>query len=65
MTTPIKGVTIVWQSDTYEGVNEMPIVLCRYQGSIELQQEGRTILIAEDHIEEVIKAMRKVAKETF
>lgn len=63
MTTTTKKATIVWQSSTYEDVNEMPLVIAKYHGAVCIEQEDRTICIADEHLEEVIKALRKVRKE--
>lgn len=65
MTTTIKNATIVWQSNTYEGINEMPLIIAKYHGSVCIEQEERTICIADEHLEEVIKDLRKVRKETL
>jgi hypothetical protein len=49
---------ILWQTNA----NEQPIVSIRYRGSIELRQDGNTIVISDEHIEEMVKLIRTTAK---
>lgn len=50
---------IMWQ----EG--ERPIIFKRWRGSVEIQQEDRTILVDDDDIKDFVKAFNKIAASNF
>ena len=64
MTTNLNkiGTKILWQTE-YETSFEQPILIIPYLGSISIEQNGSTICLMDEYVEEFIKALRKVVKE--
>lgn len=56
------GTKILWQTE-YDSQIEQPIIIVPYMGTISLEQDGDSILLMTEYVEEFIKTLRKVAKE--
>jgi hypothetical protein len=55
--------TVVWLTDKNTGVGEPAIAVSRCVGLISLSQQGQSVDINDDAVEEVISAMRLMLKE--
>jgi len=62
MITTMKDAIVIWQSS--DDMFELPVLVGRYAGSIELQQEGRSISINPKSIVEFIAVLRAVQSKS-
>lgn len=54
---------VMWQNDPKDGVPEPAILIERYSGTISVTQEGRSVIINDESIEELCRHLRKLLKE--